>query len=33
VALTVPSEAGTGPLQDVSTTIRDTLPKGPVNTG
>jgi hypothetical protein len=33
VALTVPSDAGTGPLQDVSTTIRDTLPKGPVNTG
>jgi len=33
VALTVPSDAGTGPLQDVSTTVRDTLPKGPVNTG
>ncbi|GGP47296.1 DUF3515 domain-containing protein [Saccharothrix coeruleofusca] len=27
VALTVPSEAGTGPLQDISTTIRDTLPQ------
>ncbi|ROP40633.1 DUF3515 domain-containing protein [Saccharothrix texasensis] len=32
VALTVPSDAGTGPLQDVSTTIRDTLAKGPVDT-
>ncbi|GAA3866086.1 hypothetical protein GCM10022243_35130 [Saccharothrix violaceirubra] len=32
VALTVPSDAGTGPLQDVSTTIRDTLPKTPVDT-
>ncbi|MFD9741429.1 DUF3515 domain-containing protein [Umezawaea sp. NPDC059074] len=32
IALTVPSSAGTGPLQDVSTTIRDSLPKGPVQT-
>ncbi|CCH34405.1 DUF3515 domain-containing protein [Actinosynnema sp. NPDC047251] len=32
VALTVPSDAGTGPLQDISTTIRDTLPAVPVNT-
>ncbi|MCE6999691.1 DUF3515 domain-containing protein [Saccharothrix sp. S26] len=32
VALTVPSDAGTGPLQDVSATIRDTLAKGPVDT-
>ncbi len=32
VALTVPSDAGTGPLQDVSTTIRNTLAKGPVDT-
>ncbi|MER5260500.1 DUF3515 domain-containing protein [Actinosynnema sp. NPDC002837] len=32
VALTVPSDSGTGPLQDVSTTIRDTLAKGPVDT-
>jgi hypothetical protein len=32
VALTVPSDAGTGPLQDVSSTIRDTLAKGPVDT-
>ncbi|WNV89965.1 DUF3515 domain-containing protein [Umezawaea sp. Da 62-37] len=32
VALTVPKDAGTGPLQDVSTTIRDTLAKGPVPT-
>ncbi|WP_367136245.1 DUF3515 domain-containing protein [Saccharothrix sp. HUAS TT1] len=32
VALTVPSDAGTGPLQDISTTVRDTLAKGPVNT-
>lgn len=32
VALTVPSDAGTGPLQDISATIRDTLPKGPVDT-
>jgi Protein of unknown function (DUF3515) len=32
VALTVPSDAGTGPLQDISTTIRDTLAKGPVDT-
>jgi hypothetical protein len=32
VALTVPSDAGTGPLQDISTTVRDTLAKGPVRT-
>jgi hypothetical protein len=32
LALTVPAEAGTGPLQDVSTTIRDNLPKEPVKT-
>lgn len=32
VALTVPSDVGTGPLQDISTTIRDTLAKGPVRT-
>ncbi|GLZ35490.1 hypothetical protein Lesp02_76770 [Lentzea sp. NBRC 105346] len=32
VALTVPGDAGTGPLQDVSTTIRDLLPKAPVKT-
>ncbi|MEU4739485.1 DUF3515 domain-containing protein [Actinosynnema sp. NPDC023658] len=32
VALTVPPDAGTGPLQDVSTTIRDTLAQGPVQT-
>ncbi|MGM1064644.1 DUF3515 domain-containing protein [Saccharothrix sp. Mg75] len=32
VALTVPSDAGTGPLQDISTTIRDALAKGPVDT-
>lgn len=32
VALTVPADAGTGPLQDVSTTIRDTLPAVPVDT-
>jgi hypothetical protein len=32
VALTVPDDAGTGPLQDVSTTIRDLLPKGAVKT-
>ncbi|OKI30511.1 hypothetical protein A6A25_28135 [Saccharothrix sp. CB00851] len=32
VALTVPSDAGTGPLQDVSAAIRDTLAKGPVDT-
>ncbi len=32
VALTVPTDAGTGPLQDISTTIRDTLPAVPVNT-
>ena len=32
VALTVPYDAGTGPLQDVSTTVRDLLPKQPVKT-
>ncbi|QFZ22820.1 DUF3515 domain-containing protein [Saccharothrix syringae] len=32
VALTVPSDAGTGPLQDISTTVRDTLAEGPVDT-
>ncbi|XVS63271.1 DUF3515 domain-containing protein [Actinosynnema sp. CA-299493] len=32
VALTVPSDAGTGPLQDISATVRDTLAKGPVDT-
>ncbi|GAA2662816.1 MULTISPECIES: DUF3515 domain-containing protein [Actinosynnema] len=32
VALTVPSDSGTGPLQDVSTTVRDALAKGPVDT-
>nr|BFE48684.1 DUF3515 domain-containing protein [Saccharothrix mutabilis subsp. capreolus] len=32
VALTVPADAGTGPLQDISTTIRDTLPPVPVDT-
>jgi hypothetical protein len=32
VALTVPADAGTGPLQDISTTIRDTLPAVPVDT-
>ncbi len=32
VALTVPDNAGTGPLQDVSTTVRDLLPKQPVRT-
>ncbi|GHH45653.1 hypothetical protein GCM10017774_46910 [Lentzea cavernae] len=32
VALTVPGEAGTGPLQDISTTVRDLLPKQPVRT-
>jgi hypothetical protein len=32
VALTVPKDAGTGPLQDVSTTVRDTLPKQAVDT-
>lgn len=32
VALTVPSDAGTGPLQDVSAAIRDALAKGPVDT-
>ncbi|WP_447009400.1 DUF3515 domain-containing protein [Saccharothrix hoggarensis] len=32
VALTVPSDAGTGPLQDVSATVRDTLARGPVDT-
>ncbi|GAA1334921.1 DUF3515 domain-containing protein [Saccharothrix algeriensis] len=33
VALTIPAEAGTGPIQDISTTIRDTLPATPVDTG
>jgi hypothetical protein len=32
VALTVPDAAGTGPLQDISTTVRDLLPKQPVRT-
>ncbi|SDG36094.1 Protein of unknown function [Lentzea fradiae] len=32
VALTVPDEAGTGPLQDISTTVRDLLPKQQVQT-
>ncbi|MEU5696903.1 DUF3515 domain-containing protein [Actinosynnema sp. NPDC020468] len=32
IALTVPSDAGTGPLQDISTTIRDTLPSQQVDT-
>jgi hypothetical protein len=32
IALTVPDDAGTGPLQDVSTTVRDLLPKQPVRT-
>ncbi|PSL58267.1 uncharacterized protein DUF3515 [Saccharothrix carnea] len=32
VALTVPSDAGTGPLQDISATIRGTLAKSPVDT-
>jgi hypothetical protein len=32
VALTVPDDAGTGPLQDMSTTVRDLLPKQPVKT-
>ncbi|GAA1273524.1 DUF3515 domain-containing protein [Saccharothrix xinjiangensis] len=32
VALTVPSDAGTGPLQDISKTVRDTLAKSPVDT-
>ena len=32
VALTVPDDAGTGPLQDISTTVRDVLPKQPVKT-
>ncbi|MET9631455.1 DUF3515 domain-containing protein [Lentzea sp. NPDC006480] len=32
VALTVPDEAGTGPLQDISTTVRDLLPKQQVRT-
>lgn len=32
VALTVPSDAGTGPLQDVSAAVRDRLAKGPVDT-
>ena len=32
VALTVPDDAGTGPLQDMWTTVRDLLPKQPVKT-
>lgn len=32
VALTVPDNAGTGPLQDISTTVRDLLPKQAVKT-
>ncbi|MFE9745590.1 DUF3515 domain-containing protein [Saccharothrix saharensis] len=32
VALTVPADAGTGPLQDVSAAVRDRLAKGPVDT-
>ncbi|WP_433264197.1 DUF3515 domain-containing protein [Actinosynnema sp. CS-041913] len=32
VALTLPSDAGTGPLQDISTTIRDTLAPVPIET-
>ncbi|MFT7839995.1 DUF3515 domain-containing protein [Saccharothrix sp. BKS2] len=32
VALTLPTDAGTGPLQDISATVRDTLAKGPVDT-
>ncbi|SER53916.1 Protein of unknown function [Lentzea xinjiangensis] len=32
VALTVPDDAGTGPLQDISTTVRDLLPKQPIRT-
>lgn len=32
IALTVPDDAGTGPLQDISTTVRDLLPKQPVKT-
>jgi len=32
VALTLPADAGTGPLQDISATVRDTLAKGPVDT-
>ncbi|MDT7788283.1 MAG: hypothetical protein QOF58_6702 [Pseudonocardiales bacterium] len=32
IALTVPDDAGTGPLQDMSTTVRDLLPKQPVRT-
>jgi hypothetical protein len=32
IALTVPDDAGTGALQDVSTTVRDLLPKQPVKT-
>ncbi|MBB5955461.1 hypothetical protein FHS29_002042 [Saccharothrix tamanrassetensis] len=32
IALTIPSDAGTGPLQDISTTVRDTLPTTPVDT-
>jgi hypothetical protein len=33
VALTVPDDAGTGPLQDVSTALRDRLASRPVDTG
>lgn len=32
IALTEPADAGTGPLQDVSTTVRATLPALPVDT-
>jgi hypothetical protein len=32
VALTMPAGSGTGPLQDVSTTVDDTLPARPVDT-
>ncbi|MEV6240961.1 DUF3515 domain-containing protein [Lentzea sp. NPDC051838] len=32
LALTVPDDAGTGPLQDVSTAVRDLLPKQPIKT-
>ena len=32
IALTVPDDAGTGALQDVSTTVRDLLPKQAVKT-
>jgi hypothetical protein len=33
VALTVPAGSGTGPLQDVSTTVDRTLPTRPVRAG